>query len=141
MNLNINMSDFDKQYDEELNRIKKVCRMNMQKIGETYIATAREAGNYKDQTGNLRSSIGYSLVEDGKATVSTIHESDKGTDRKTGVATGRDFMDGLSSKSDTDMELIVAAGMDYASKVEGKGYDVASSGFLAAENEAKRLFK
>lgn len=128
MNLDIDMSDFDKQYDEEMNRIKRVCRMNFQKVGETYIATARDAGNYKDRTGNLRNAHGYGISDEG-----TIVSAN----------TGRpETLDGIRQQPQTaELECICGDGMDYASKLEGKGYDVSSSGFLAAENEAKRLFK
>lgn len=128
MNLDIDMSDFDKQYDEEMNRIKKVCRMNMHKIGETYIAAARDAGNYKDRTGNLRNAHGYGISENG-----TIVSANQGRP---------ETLDGIKQQPQTaDLECICGDGMAYASHVEGKGYDVSSSGFLAAENEAKRLFK
>ncbi len=35
-------------------------------VGETFINNARNNGDYKDQTGNLRSSIGYYIVFNGQ---------------------------------------------------------------------------
>ena len=42
----------------------------MVRIGETAVRFAREHGAYQDQTGNLRHSIGFIVVQDGKV----VHE-------------------------------------------------------------------
>ena len=54
---------FDQQYDE---KVRKVFINVLEYVGEQCVIEARENGNYKDQTGNLRSSISYAIVEDGK---------------------------------------------------------------------------
>ena len=41
----------------------------LQYLGELCVKQARENGSYTDQTGNLRSSIGYAIFQDGKAVV------------------------------------------------------------------------
>ena len=38
----------------------------LQAGGEKFIEVARRSGSYKDQTGNLRSSIGYIIAKDGE---------------------------------------------------------------------------
>lgn len=128
MNLNIDISDFDKQINEGQERIKNTVRAKLQRIGEIYVATSREKGSYTDQTGNLRSANGYGIVEDGVLTE---------------VVTGRtETIEGIRQETvKADMELIVGDGMNYASSVEARGKDVSSSGFLAAEKEARKLFK
>lgn len=127
MNLNIDTSDFDEQYNKELERIKALCKMNMQRVGEVYVATARDKGSYKDRTGNLRNANGYGITDNG-------HIVNANAGRP-------ETLDGIKQQEiKADMECICGDGMEYASKLEGKGYDVSSSGFLAAEREAKRLF-
>ena len=47
------------KYEEKIVRILRI-------VGEKCINEAREHGSYQDQTGNLRSSIGYVVLQDGK---------------------------------------------------------------------------
>ena len=80
-------------------------------IGEECIRIARESGSYNDITGNLRSSIGYVVLVDGKP-----------------VVTG-------ASK-----QYNVCAGMKYAAYVEAVHHkDVLTSAELKAESLAKKL--
>jgi len=44
-------------------RMEMATISRLQYIGETFINDARTNGNYLDQTGNLRSSIGYVIFE------------------------------------------------------------------------------
>ena len=55
----------------------------LQAGGEKFIEVARRSGSYKDQTGNLRSSIGYIIAKDGEVVKENFKESDKGTDKTT----------------------------------------------------------
>lgn len=59
----IDQRQLDQQYDE---KVRKVFINVLEYVGEQCVIEARENGNYKDQTGNLRSSISYAIVEDGK---------------------------------------------------------------------------
>ena len=87
--------------------------------------------NYIDDTGNLRSSIGYVLVEDGKIISESAFESvGNGAE---GSATGRAFAESLVATHPNDIALILVAGMDYAGYVTANGYDVIDSATLLAE--------
>lgn len=100
----------------------------MQYAGETFVKEAREAlniapayrkGDYTDRTANLRSSIGYFVLHNGNI----ISEGIEGTSE--GVQAGYGLLGKIPIR-DTYV-LVGVAGMEYASYVESKGYNVISS--------------
>lgn len=104
-----------------------------QYVGESCVKEAREHHSYTDQTGNLTSSIGYTIVKDGKIITKSVPQKVKnGSD---GVQKGQEYLDSLAEKwGRKGMYLIVSAGMDYAEYVEARGYVVLSSAELKAPN-------
>lgn len=107
-------------------------------VGEQCIIEARDSGNYTDQTGNLRSSIGYAVVWDGKVVqrdcIDKVKQGDKG------VSEGDDYLSKRIKKArKKGIVLIVTAGMNYAEYVEAKGYNVLSSAELKAGPLVKSL--
>jgi hypothetical protein len=93
-------------------------------IGENFVNMARDKGNYTDRTGNLRSSIGFVIVEDGEILYEDYQLADKGTDRDTGVQTAKEFAQHMIGQLE-GIGLVGFAGMEYAAAVEGRdGYDV-----------------
>ncbi len=127
MPLNIDISDLEKQYEMEVNRLKRQAKLKLQRVGEVYASTAKEKGSYKDQTGNLRNANGYGIKENGSL-----------TDISSGRSETERGIKGQSVKA--EIELICGNGMDYASHVQRKGYDVTDSAQLAAEAEARKQF-
>lgn len=95
--------------------------------GEEFMNKARTNGNYQDQTGNLRSSIGYIVLKDGAIVQQSFLEGKKGSDKKTGVQRGKIFADEVALQFPRGYVLIGVAGMEYAAAVESKGYDVITS--------------
>lgn len=112
-------------------------------IGETAVNKARSAGNYKDQTGNLRSSIGYVVTKNGMP-VSFARTSPvagpEGTGEE-GNAVATRYCEELAKRIPRGIALILVAGMDYAAAVYDKGYDVLTSGKLIAEVEVPKMLK
>ena len=107
-------------------------------VGEQCIIEARDNGDYTDQTGNLRSSIGYAVVWDGKVVqrdcIDKVKQGDKG------VSEGNDYLSKCIKKArKKGIVLIVTAGMNYAEYVEAKGYIVLSSAELKAGPLVKSL--
>lgn len=49
----------------------------LQRTGEEFVKIARLEGNYIDHTGNLRSSIGYVIVKDGRIVGKNFQLSEK----------------------------------------------------------------
>lgn len=123
--IDVDLSGFDDVFKEIEAQERKLI-LKMMRIGEIYVGTSRQKGNYKDRTGNLRNANSYRLYKDGKVLYESIglpamsYFLDK-------------YMDGIG------IELVCGNGMEYCSWVEGKGYDVVSSGFLKVESEARKI--
>ena len=89
--------------------------------GETFVTNAREQGQshemgqYKDQTTNLRNSIAYYVFYNGKL----VHKNEKGN-----ASVNMQEISGLIKPN--GYQIIAIAGMNYASYVESKGYNVIS---------------
>lgn len=101
------------------------------RAGEEVVREAREKGSYTDQTGNLRSSIGYVLVYNGAIIDESSFEQVKSSATKGGKE-GKDFAYELAKKYNRGLVIIVVAGMNYASYVSSKK-DVLDSGELKME--------
>lgn len=108
--------------------------------GEIGVNAARERGSYTDRTGNLRSSTGYVLARDGEVYTSSSFAKIIGGQNPNGVPLdgdeqGRTLAEQLAKDLSKDgFAMIVVAGMQYASYVSDKGYDVLDS----AELEIRR---
>lgn len=133
------MDEIDRMIEEEIRKSERDIIKKLSYIGESAISEARENGDYMDQTGNLRSSVGYVILNNGKTVLENIQKSERGTDRSTGVQVAKNFIQEISEKYKNDFVLIVVAGMDYAVYVEALGRNVISSSKLLAESLAKQL--
>lgn len=119
---------------------------SLQYIGEEIVNKARNTDTYRDKTGNLRSSIGYAVIYNGKLVTRNIEQSPgKGTDKQTGVKTSKNLTDELASlynlegQYDIGFVLVVFAGMEYAAAVESRNYDVITGSLPTDSNLAKIL--
>lgn len=132
--------------------------MYLMAVGEECIKIAREKGDYNDITGNLRSSIGYVVLVDGKPIQQSMSQRTNvapgyrtvmrknadgsesvsrqkvGGDGGKGATQGRELLDRLKSEYPRGCVLIVCAGMNYAAYVENiHGKRVLVDAKLAAE--------
>lgn len=106
-------------------------------LGEQCVARIRDrAGedSWFDQTGNLRSSIGYAVIEDGRKIIESafpvIKQGSQGADE------GRKLIDQLAAQYANTYAMVVVAGMEYADFVEAmKNKDVLASTELWAKQE------
>lgn len=130
INLN-NLQSVCDYIDKGASRIRMVVLRSLSYVGETCVGVARQRHTYKDQTGNLTSSIGYVLVEDGKI----LEMSDFGVvnQGEEGQADGRDFARQLATKYTKGIALILVAGRNYAAHVANRKYDVIDSAWLEAD--------
>lgn len=136
------IAEIGRYTDEQIDRLKRVLLRNLFYIGEQCLNKARSTDTYKDQTGNLRSSIGYVVVQDGQIIkASDFAPSDKGTDKATGQRTGKEYAEELAKRYPSGLTLIVVAGMNYAAYVSAKGYDVLDSAELTADSLTEKLLK
>lgn len=91
------------------------------KLGEEAKARIRDRSaeeSWIDQTGNLRSSIGYAIYDHGKKELESVFEVVKNGGE--GSQTGKDFIEQLAHEYATAYALVIVAGMNYASFVEAK---------------------
>lgn len=130
---NFTRDDVKKRCDAFLDAIKKAQVKRLQMLGEMCVKHAREVPpeiGFHDQTGNLRSSIGYAVFVDGVAVHSAYEQTLNGS---TGVKAGQALAEKVGHET-SGICLVVTAGMNYAVHVESKGRDVITS----AEQLAKR---
>lgn len=58
-------SEIDNFIESKIKQMRDVILHNLKYVAEEVLNTARTNGNYEDQTGNLRHSVGYIIVENG----------------------------------------------------------------------------
>ena len=134
-------SAIDTSIDRVFERHNRALIQLLTDVGERCIVEAR-GGNgkqYIDQTGNLRSSVGYVVVKDGNIVSQSDFQQVKGGNE--GASEGRVFAGKLKSETSTGIALIVVAGMNYATYVSAKGYNVLDSSELLAENLVSKMLK
>lgn len=102
------------------------------------VERAKQTNTYKDQTGNLRSSIGYILYHNGKE-ISRQFEivKDGGDGIRKGGALARD----VASEYNKGFVAVVVAGMNYAAYVEAKGKDVITGSSLGFPKDMEKYLK
>ena len=127
-------ADLDRWLDTFQENAEAAIVETLQAAGEMFVKLARESGSYDNQTGNLRSSIGYVISYNGKSLKDNF-QSISGA--QSGTAEARQ----LATKVAAQMKgfvLIGVAGMTYAAAVESKGFEVISSSSLQAEGWLKK---
>ena len=109
-------------------------------LGEQCVIKIRDRSaneSWIDQTGNLRSSIGYAIYEKGRKEIESAFKI-----VKTGVegsSEGKKMIDELASSYSNTYALVVVAGMNYAEYVEAKdNKDVLASTELCARKEVSK---
>ena len=118
-----------KQYFK--NEVKRVANI-FTRVGEGFINDARMDGNYKDRTGNLRSSAGYAIGLSGdypsaNFTGPQVKEGLKG--QKQALEYGEQL---IKNEPGDAIVLTGFAGMEYAIDVEARGKDVITSATKSA---------
>lgn len=114
----------------------------MRTIGEACIKIARELkpedGSFQDVTGNLRSSIGYIVLYNGKVMQygAPVQKSGSKGDGSAGVAAGNALLSKMKSEYPSGVVLVLCAGMKYAAFVENVRHKHV---LIDAELEAERL--
>lgn len=128
---NRDIDEFYKKFGDQAN--KKFLEV-LQYAGEMAVKIAREEGKYNDITGNLRSSIGYAVLQNGKPVQEDYQESGKGSDRKKGVQESKRLVRSVAKDLKAGYALVVVAGMDYAVFVENmENKDVLSAAVTSTE--------
>ena len=112
---------------------------NFMYVGEEALKIARTQHKYKRRTGNLTSSVGYCILEDGK--VITMSDFSVVRNGGEGAKKGKDLLRKLISQHSKGLVFIMVAGMNYASYVEAMSLDVLESAELFAKSVLPNICK
>ncbi|MFC4212156.1 hypothetical protein ACFOWA_13230 [Pedobacter lithocola] len=159
-----NSSKLKAEIQKRVGQINLAILTRLQLVGETFVANARSKAadiyfvevngrktakhkygprpklitestpGFIDHTSNLRSSIAYIILKNGK----TIQENYEvsGTGSK-GVQSAKALIREIKAKFNTGYVLVVVAGMNYAAAVESRGFDVITGSSKIAEAELR----
>ena len=162
--------DIEKATEVYLNRLFKVTKNELVQIGLQFVRDARSkvptkeyhlvagdavmaaslvggsidlssADGFNDDTGNLRSSIGFILMYYGQIVHQDFQLSKGGTDKDTGLSLGIAYAEKLAEENHEGWAIITVAGMEYAGWVEALGYDVITGSTSAAEKKLRKAFQ
>lgn len=125
-------ADVKARMDKFMATIEKRQIQRLQYLGEQCVTIARENGFYTDQTGNLRSSVGYVIFKNGIAIKYNYKEVLGGNE---GVTAGMGLAEKVGAKYKNGIALVVTAGMSYAVHVESMGKDVLTSAEIHAKQQ------
>ena len=132
--------EVQERFDAFLGQIQELQINRLQKLGEMCVSHARsipKEQGFEDQTGNLRSSIGYAVFVDGVAIHSFYNEVNGGA---VGAKAGQELSAKIGERTN-GVCLVVTAGMNYALYVESRGRDVIASAEQLAERELPRMLE
>lgn len=135
-------SDIDRFVNQFVDRAEEKMYTLLQAAGEMFVRYARESGRYIDHTGNLRSSIGYVIVRNGKLASRNFKKQDVGTEGSEGVNKAEKLARELANTHNTGLVLIGVAGMEYALYVEAmENKDVITGANIKTEAWMKAAIK
>jgi hypothetical protein len=129
-----NTSDIDRDLLKfQIGANKKIISV-LSYVGEQFVNAARRSQTYRDITGNLRSSIGYTIVVNGIIKKNNLSGTSEGQSRARGISNEL----AVGTKG---IVLIGFAGMEYSAAVESNGYDVITNSVKSASDLLNELKK
>jgi hypothetical protein len=123
------VKEITKYLGVELEKDQRKIATMLVYVGEQCLTDARNKGSYTDQTGNLRNSIGYVVLLNGR--VFSAKQSERPETQSLLAEVIPQFQNGIA--------LIVAAGMEYAGYVEARGFNVITSSRLLAQKVVPQM--
>jgi hypothetical protein len=149
---NFSMRDINARIDRfEKEKTRKMFEV-LSYVGIESVKFAKKYHGYRDQTGNLTSSIGYAIIHDGKiestyggGTAIVQKDISGKTKRVESTTVGKSgavkVIEELARQYPRGMVLVVVAGMEYAAAVESKSYDVITGSSMYADTELLPFMK
>lgn len=135
---NFSRGDIERRLLKFMDTVDKKLIQRLQYLGELCVKEARLNHTYTDQSGNLTASIGYVVFKDGKV----IHENyESGNRSAEGTKAGKVLAEQVASNFPKGYLLVVTAGMNYALKVESKGYNVLTTAEQLAKDELPNMLE
>lgn len=137
------LSEVHETLMREAERVERLTIRALSKLGEQCVTKIRNRAGDKswyDQTGNLRSSVGYVIAHNKNIIqYSTFNQVKQGSE---GVKTGKDLAKELAKRYSNNYVLIVVAGMNYAEFVEAMdNKDVLASTELWAREQVPLMLE
>lgn len=133
----------DELFAKAANIIFDRVQYNLNYLGLLCIKRIRDRSgdeSWYDQTGNLRSSIGYAIYSYGRKQIESAFDSVLGSSE--GSEKGRKMVADLASKYSDTYALVVVAAMEYADYVEAiDSKDVLASTEIYAKSEVNRYLE
>ena len=131
------MSEIEAILTQSLQILRNEIVRALSYLGEQCVTKVRDRSateSWIDQTGNLRSSIGYAIYERGRKEIESAFNIVKNGSE--GANEGRKMIDELAGLYSNTYALVVIAAMNYAEYVEAKdNKDVLASTELFARSE------
>lgn len=93
--------------------------------------------NYIDDTGYLRSSIGYAIYNNGICITQNYEPGTNGEGAAGGMEAAKRTANQVAAEYTTGIVAVVVCGADYAAAVESRGYDV----LTGSTKEMQKIFK
>lgn len=131
-----NPNEIDEVFRELLEETERQIIETLKHVGEEAVKLARlpHPKDWQDQTGNLRSSVGYTIFKDGMPLKGNFQAVGGGSE---GIAQGEKLAAEVGGKT-KGYALVVVAGMKYAVYVESKDRDVLTGAELYAKQQIAR---
>ena len=129
--VNVDTGGLDKLEKEVEDAIYTEVLRTLTNIGEEYIKVGKSKKgktDFTDQSGNLRGAHSFVVYKDGERIAGII-----------GRTQTLEMFEQL--KKNEGWQFMVGDGMQYASYVEGRGYDVCTSAFMLVERLISENFK
>ena len=126
---------------DRVNRINLAILMQLRVLGEKCVNHARQIDKtigFEDQTGNLRSSLGYVIYLNGKPVGENFEKVRGGNE---GLEKGKKLAKEIAGDYPRGFLLVVVAGMEYAVYVEANNRDVLTSAEHLAEKKLPEMLK
>lgn len=125
------------------NRVERLTIRALSYLGEQCVSRVRDREGNKswyDQSGNLRSSVGYVIAYNGNIIqYSDFNQIKQGSE---GVSVGKNLAKELVKRYPNDCVLVIVAGMNYAEYVERKdNKDVLASTELWAMDQVPKMLE
>ena len=141
MKMTTPMSEINAAIQAEAKRVEKLTIRTLSYLGEQCVIEAKDRpqeSSWFDQSGNLRSSIGYVIVHNGKIIkYSEFNQVKQGSE---GIKEGKELAKELAKQYASGYALIVVAGMNYAELVEAMdNKNVLASAELLARSELPNM--
>lgn len=136
-------NDLDKFFEQAAKIIFERVSYNLNYLGLSCVRRIRDRSgeeSWFDQTGNLRSSVGYAIYSYGRKQIESAFSSVLGGSE--GSSKGKKMIDDLAAKYSDTYALVVIAAMEYAEYVEAlENKDVLASTEIYAKKEVGKYLQ